>query len=364
MNKTISILSLPDMEWPPKNNSNLFDLGNDMYDIIIGRILDPSDTIKVNRYLASKFDTCIEYIYSDPSFEYSGIFLAHMWNIFLFFFDDKMDENPDIKNNPMTARLYLDTAYNCLEHQKLPENSLYKSDTCLYNLSWFIYIFIKDVFKLLDEYSSLWFPRFLKNVYDYFYIGCLNAVDSWSTNSVGPVGSVDLVKFYVKYRKHDSGVLTCIDLIEVGMGIHISNDVYYSKTIKRLRNLCAKIVALTNDILSFDKEVRHKNPNNLVIVVYSSHKNFDFDSDLKNDPILEISFDFCLNYIHDLIFSFSEICKSSHSSEFNDINLYIQGMKNWIQGSLYWHLQSGRYLYEGSICSHYMTKLSQNKSRY
>ncbi|MBK7885237.1 MAG: hypothetical protein IPJ81_16725 [Chitinophagaceae bacterium] len=184
--------------------------------------------------------------------------------------------------------------------------------------------------KLLKFGTPEWFERICISTEEYLRIGVLGAVDVWRNKNPYTIDN------YMLNREYDSGVYTCIDMVEIVADIDLSAEVRNDRRVQKLRKLTARHVAFTNDLYSYNKEVpKHANPNNLVYLLMH-WKKLSFD-----ESVSEI-----VKIINSDMESFLQLKKEVLSDErCTSVSLqkYIAGMEHWMSGNIDWSIQTSRY---------------------
>ena len=170
----------------------------------------------------------------------------------------------------------------------------------------------------------------MDDVEGYLFKGTLRTAENWIDGTVLDVES------YRVQRRYDSAVYTCQDLIEITEeGLELSAEILTDATFQKLRLLCAQVVAFTNDLFSYEKEVLvHRNPNNLVHVLMT-HRSLSLE-EATRQAVKMINTDIETFITHEqALLPKIERDKRVHA--------YVYGMKAWMRGNILWSLETGRY---------------------
>jgi hypothetical protein len=183
--------------------------------------------------------------------------------------------------------------------------------------------------------SEAWLSRFCADVSNYFFEGTLKAEENWTHNIVPDLGN------YLSLRRYDSGVYTAQDLTEIAEGIELPDEVVAHESIQQLRDLCSQVVAFSNDLFSYQKEVlRHQSLNNMVHVLMTHHA-LSFEDAVSQT----------VEMINEDVQAFVELesKRPKWGPEIDaKVEAYIHGQKAWMRGNLIWSLATGRYASQDS----------------
>ncbi len=272
---------------------------------------------QVRRFDESAFARLSGYICPDAPIDRLKVF--NDWHSWLFFFDDQADEQTKLGHSALNLEAYM---HECLAI--LRTGHLRSRPTGLERLTEHIRR------RMLHCASEAWLARFTDDVSDYLLRGTLKAVANWTNNVVPDVES------YLAQRRFDSSVYTCEDLIEISADrLELSDAVCANPRLQKLRELCTNVVAFTNDIFSYEKEVLlHKNPNNLLHVLMR-HRALSLEEATTCAVML----------INDDVGAFirQERELLPEISQDNALFGYVRGLKAWVRGNLLWSLETGRY---------------------
>jgi hypothetical protein len=192
--------------------------------------------------------------------------------------------------------------------------------------------FTHDIRRRMERLASAsWLARFAEDVESYLFQGTLEASRHWTAGTVPDFDS------YLTQRAEDSGMYTCVDLVEFAQeGRELPRDVLATAELRRMRELCTRVVALSNDVFSYEKEVLwSRNPNNLVHVL-QVHQGLGLEASVA-EAIQVVNADVAC----------FQVCEERllESGLLNDarVAFYVEGMKAWMRGNVCWSLLTGRY---------------------
>ena len=272
---------------------------------------------QVRRFDASQFGLLTAYVY--PRGTWERLELCNDWHVWLFLFDDEVDELVEVGQRPAYLKQYVDA---CLA--VLRGGGLRAQATPLER-------FTLDVRQRMSRLASeRWLERFVTDVEDYLYRGTLLAARHWTE------GTVPDLESYIEQRAMDSAVYTAEDLVELAApGQELPEELFRSPRVQRLRRLCTRVVALTNDLFSFEKEVLwHRNPNNFVHVL-RVHQGLGLREAIH--AAIEL-----INADTDAFLACEEALRASRPADPRVLG-YVEGLKAWIRGNVHWSLLTGRY---------------------
>lgn len=238
------------------------------------------------------------------------------WCVWLFLFDDQADEQGEL--GP-TLRDYMGACLSVLKTGAMRPNPIGFE---LFTLN------IRN--RMLRIASDAWLSRFVDDVEDYLFKGTLRAAENWTN------GTVPDLESYRVQRQYDSAIYTCEDLIEINEeGLELSAEILTDASFQKLRELCTQVVAFTNDLFSYEKEVLvHRNPNNLLHVLMM-HRSLSLEEATSQAvKMINTDVETFITYEQALLPKI-ECDKRVHA--------YVHGMKAWMRGNILWSLETGRY---------------------
>lgn len=257
--------------------------------------------------------------YAYPKATLERFKLCNDWHSWLFFFDDQADEQTQFGKRPHKLREYMEA---CLA--VLRKGVLRSDPTPLEH-------FTLDIWDRMRRIASeTWLSRFADDVEEYLFKGTLKAAENWARGTVPDVPS------YLIQRRYDSAVYTCQDLIEISQqGLELGSDILSDPAVQMLRDLGAQVVALTNDIFSYRKEVLvNRNPYNLLHALMS-HRCMSLEEAIHWGIEL-INAD-----VKRFIACEEELC--SRIGHDPSLKAYLHGLKACMRGNVLWSQQTGRY---------------------
>jgi 5-epi-alpha-selinene synthase len=174
-----------------------------------------------------------------------------------------------------------------------------------------------------------WIARFANSMNDFWFSGVLVETSSRAQKIV-----LDL-DAYVRMRRYSLCIFPMLDLVEYAHGFVLPRQIVEDPALLQIKQLTAELTMYTNDILSYGKEQKAGDPNNLIHVLMH-HEKMDFSSAVSRAV-----------QMHDLTLSrFIEKTDSLPAwwgARSPYIAKYIDGCRAWIRGALDWQLLAPRY---------------------
>ncbi|KAI8980145.1 terpenoid synthase [Trametes punicea] len=164
-------------------------------------------------------------------------------------------------------------------------------------------------------------------------------------------GDISSLEEYIALRWDTSGCKPCFALIEYAAGIDLPDEVISHPMIRALEEATNSFVTWSNDIFSYNVEQARRDSHNMIAVIMYRHG---------------LSLQDAVNFVGDLcrasIDRFEQdrrLVPSWGPKIDRDVAVYVEGLQNWIVGSLHWSFESTRYFgQEGaSIKKHRVVKL-------
>ena len=277
----------------------------------------PRVAARLRRFDASQFGLLTAFVY--PGGEWERLQVCNDWHVWLFLFDDQVDEQREVCEQPERLREYVDACLRVLRGGPLRARA-----TPLERFTQSLRLRMEALA------SERWLERFIRDVEDYLFRGTLLAARHWAA------GTVPTLEAYIEQRAMDSGMYTAQDLMEFTVrGQELSEELFELPLLQRMRHLCTRVVGLTNDLFSFEKEVLwHHNPNNFVHVLRVTHRLGLEDAILGAIELVNADLD-----------AFGACERALRDSGVTDPRVlgYVEGMKAWIRGNVHWSMVTGRY---------------------
>lgn len=288
----------------PGESVSLIELRTQQWASQFGLVTTPASE---DRFAQIRCGSCASHTYQNMPVEIIEIGAALIgW---LFLFDDRYGESGDLETMTevfAACRSMLDTG------QRRPS----KIDPAFY----------ASLFDLRERVAALadpaWLRRFSENMGRYFS-GCMFEFP------FRQAGKPPSLAAYRRLRPWSIGTLAVFDLIELTTGSPPD-----APHIDQLRELGAALCAWTNDIHSYTKEVRNRDPLNLIAVLLN-----------ERDEGLEDALDVALAIYHEDFDHFSrtrEAIENAPDATPEEV-AYARGVSAWVHGNAAWTKLSGRY---------------------
>ncbi|KAH9478347.1 Sesquiterpene synthase Agr1 [Psilocybe cubensis] len=148
-------------------------------------------------------------------------------------------------------------------------------------------------------------------------------------------GVIPDLESYIALRRDTSGCKPCWALIEYASNLDIPDEVMEHPTILALGEAANDLVTWSNDIFSYNVEQSKGDTHNMIPVVMN-----------QEGIDLQEAVDFVGNMCKQSIDRFNEERRAlpSWGPEIDrDVAIYVDGLANWIVGSLHWSFESERY---------------------
>lgn len=186
-----------------------------------------------------------------------------------------------------------------------------------------------DIHRRLRSFGDqAWMSRFATDMRNYLLEGTVAAAFNWAQ------GIVPDVDAYLVQRDHDVAGYPAQDLIEVAERAQLPERVRNDPLFREMRALCTRVVAYTNDLVSYEAERAVDNPNNLVEIL-RVHRGLTLDR-----AVAEI-----VRTINDHLrrYKLLESQFRAPPEHLEAVARYQAGQKGLMRGNLLWSLSTLRY---------------------
>jgi hypothetical protein len=243
-----------------------------------------------------------------------GLSTAYRFLSWLFILDDQFDESSPTKNHAL-LQVVVNNVRRVLAGEPVVEHShagLFRG--------------LADVWSDLARITSPhWQSRFTQHIIDFldaYAWECDNRRDN----------RVPSVEEYLMRRQATGAVLPCFDLLIPTLGIELDELASSAHELGVLEFLACEIITLSNDLVSYHKEIKAQDFHNLVTIY--TRDGFSTQSAMEW-VVQKIELD---------IGEFDRLATLQLSVRPN-VNLarYISALKNWTVGNFYWSAVSARY---------------------
>jgi hypothetical protein len=193
-----------------------------------------------------------------------------------------------------------------------------------------VIIALAEVIERIENLAApSWMHRFARSMHDF-----------WTNGIVGETrfrtqGIVPNIDAYMRMRLYSIGVLPVLYLVEFSQGFTLPDHVIKHPSIQQLWQLTAQIIIYTNDVLSYQKERRVSDPNNLIHVLMH-HEGVSFPVAVDHAVRMH-------NKDLQDFMSLADALPDWGPEVAPLVNKYIAGHRAWIRGALDWQTKSGRY---------------------
>lgn len=229
----------------------------------------------------------------------------------LFLFDDRYGEGTGTADEASMVKVFEAMDRTIRERRAVDPD-------CRYHVS-----MVSLLDRLAAYVDQAWLDRFAHDIWRYMFLGCLGEYKL--RNGHEPI----TLARYLEVRRNSISALPVLDLLDLRFGgIVGGND------ISVLREITAGLLAWVNDIGSFRKESKAKDPMNLVSVI---QKEFATTENLALKIAVEV---------HNAeLARFDQVAAFMANSGLvtPDKKSYIAGLRTWQSGNYYWCLLTPRY---------------------
>lgn len=266
-----------------------------------------------------EYNTMSRYLHPDADLERLTAIIV-IYN-FLYYIDDihtSNRSNPDEEDDVLMQSIYRNFI-PILMHGEMPSsrNPLY--ETCK--------LIREFILKLAPE---AWLQRIVTSLAQHL------TTSTYSVQAIMVDGVPDLDK-YIHLRNFDSGMVSCVELIELEMGIFLSDEVLNDPTIQQLRLCVMRVGALMNDIFSYHKETILNGQRFNLINVLMESRDITFDEAASE----------AINIVNGFSTDFVEYERQVPEFDNPDLNYmvsrYVRGLRNEMLAIYHWQMSTNRY---------------------
>jgi hypothetical protein len=181
-----------------------------------------------------------------------------------------------------------------------------------------------------DNYKYL-MHRWKQHVANYLLLGCLAPKEDPNPLEL------------IRQKMHSSAIYTLLCYIQLSQGLILTPELAEHPDINRLETLVNLMAWLLNDILSFQKEVLINNdPSDNCVGVLMKSKGLSFANASKLTAKMIVGYKDEFWSIAKMIINDIDSI-ASNEKEKQQVQLYIQGLWEWICGAYDWGITSSRY---------------------
>ena len=275
------------------------------------------DRMSLRTYSAVRLELLTALTYPDS--DIVGLTLVNDFLVYAFYVDDQAEEDENYGKQPDLLRRYFEG------HMRALRDGVRPSEDDPAGL-----LLLELRARLLQRASRSWLDRFADDVADYLLWGTVGGARHWTDQTV------PTLRDYLARRGTDSGAIVMQTLAEIAGAGELPERVYTSAELHELRRLCGDVVAFTNDLVSYPKEVRRQgSPNNLVRVLMT-HEQRSFED--AQTRVIEL--------VNQSVATFEEIAASLNAFDPETegrVKRYLACQRAWMTHNLSWSLLTGRY---------------------
>ncbi len=235
--------------------------------------------------------------------------------LWLYLFDDRVGEGKDAADSPALART-LDSYLEVLRTTVLPAEPTVFHES-LSDIVWRARHLGAD---------AAWVSRFATSMQSYFE-GCVRELP------YRRAGRIPSLSAYRSIRAQSVGAYPVFDLIELASEQLLSDDDAALSELASARELSARLCAWVNDVYSFPKERRDRDPMNLVAVIAREYALSDADA---LEQAVEV-----FNIVLDVLDAMAAVLRAKGVSA--ALDAYVGGLEDWVHGNRAWTGLCGRY---------------------
>ncbi|KAF7440249.1 Alpha-muurolene synthase [Pleurotus ostreatus] len=148
-------------------------------------------------------------------------------------------------------------------------------------------------------------------------------------------GEVPDLESYIDVRRDTSGCKPVFDLIEYAMDFELPEEVVNHPVIKALNQGTNDLVTWSNDIFSYNVEQARGDTHNMIVILMKYHGHtLQSAVDYVGELCCQTINNFCAN---------RQVIPSWGPETDRMVQEYVQGLQDWITGSLHWSFKTHRY---------------------
>ncbi|KAL1759644.1 isoprenoid synthase domain-containing protein [Schizophyllum commune] len=187
----------------------------------------------------------------------------------------------------------------------------------------------RDYYKrMLPTASAGCQQRFIETFDFFFQSVTQQAIDRKS-------GVIPDLESYVALRRDTSGCKPCWALIEYANNLDIPDAVMDHPVLREMGEAANDLVTWSNDIFSYNVEQSKGDTHNMIAVVMN-------ERGLDLQGAVDFVGELCKQAIDR--FNYARSCLPSWSPQIDrDVDVYADGLANWMVGSLHWSFETERY---------------------
>jgi len=144
------------------------------------------------------------------------------------------------------------------------------------------------------------------------------------------------IESYIDVRRDTSGCKPVFDLVEYALRIELPDQVVEHPVIKALNQGSNDLVTWSNDVFSYNKEQAVGDTHNMVSILMEHHG-------MTLQQAIDHVGALCEQTINTFAANKARIPSFGDPQLDKDVAGYVQGLQDWIVGSLHWTFKSERY---------------------
>ncbi|OTA07723.1 hypothetical protein A9Z42_0086270 [Trichoderma parareesei] len=254
-----------------------------------------------------------------PSADKDRFRTAVDWANWIFYFDDQFDEG-HLANDPAAAQAEIDSILAILDDKP----TLAETDKPL------IYAF-QSIWDRIKMVCSPLLRERWKDAHKKYVEGLIYQSQRTKLGSAAAA----TVDEYMSYRRETIGVILAIRLVEYAENIKLSQAQMNHPALQLCTRTVVDLVILSNDILSYKKEMELNDAGNNLVTILKAQKLSDQESMDKIGRMLEACYESWYNALDELPVWGADIDQ--------EVRRYLDACRNVGLGNLHWSFRSGRY---------------------
>ncbi|PPQ66010.1 hypothetical protein CVT24_011954 [Panaeolus cyanescens] len=148
-------------------------------------------------------------------------------------------------------------------------------------------------------------------------------------------GVIPDLESYIALRRDTSGCKPCWALIEYANNLDIPDEIMDHPVLRNLGEATNDLVTWSNDIFSFNVEQSKNDTHNMICVVMAQHS-------LDLQSAVDFVGDMCKGSIERFMMERENLPSWGPEVDWQ-VKVYVDGLADWIVGSLHWSFETERY---------------------
>lgn len=154
-------------------------------------------------------------------------------------------------------------------------------------------------------------------------------------------GSIPTFENYIQMRRDASGTDICVDWIEATCHYELPVHIHANPLVLGMREDAVDVIIMTNDIFSARNEWKGGNTDNIIFVLANQEQcSWRRASELTHEIIAQKIASFQKS---EKLLLKEPSYKALAGEDRHNVGLFIEGLKDWMRGSLDWHITCPRY---------------------